>query len=78
MKKTVILMAIGLFQLTASADTRVVPLMEGERFWGGCVTDGRAMPLGATNTGERKPNCSMDLASASEVAWTASARSARR
>jgi alpha-glucosidase (family GH31 glycosyl hydrolase) len=48
MKKTVVLLAIGLLQLTASADTRVIPLMEGEQFWGGCVTDGRAMPFGAT------------------------------
>ena len=49
MKKAIVLLAIGLFQLTASADTQVIPLMEGEQFWGGCVTDGRAMPFGATS-----------------------------
>ncbi len=49
MKTTVVLLVIGLFQLTASADNRVIPLMEGEQFWGGCVTDGRAMPFRATN-----------------------------
>ena len=30
----------------ALAITRTVPLLKGERFWGGCVTDGRAMPFG--------------------------------
>jgi len=48
MKKAIMLLAISLFQLTASADTQVITLMEGEQFWGGCVTDGRAMPFGAT------------------------------
>jgi alpha-glucosidase len=28
------------------ADTQVIPLLEGESVWGGCVTDGRAMPFG--------------------------------
>ena len=46
MKNTVVLLTIGLLQLTASADTQVITLMEGENFWGGCVTDGRAMPFG--------------------------------
>ena len=49
MKKAVVLLLVGLFQLTASADTQVIPLLEGEQFWGGCVTDGRAMPFGATD-----------------------------
>ena len=49
MKNAVVLLTIGLFQLTASADTQVITLMEGEQFWGGCVTDGRAMPFGATD-----------------------------
>ncbi len=30
----------------AGADERTIPLLEGEKFWGGCVTDGRAMPFG--------------------------------
>jgi hypothetical protein len=31
-----------------NADERTIPLLEGEKFWGGCVTDGRAMPFGNT------------------------------
>lgn len=31
-----------------NADERTIPLLEGEKFWGGCVTDGSAMPFGAT------------------------------
>jgi len=30
----------------AAADTCEIRLLDGERFWGGCVTDGRAMPFG--------------------------------
>jgi len=49
MKRIAVLLVIGLCQLTASADDRVIPLMQGEQFWGGCVTDGRAMPFGVTS-----------------------------
>lgn len=31
---------------SAIADEQVIPLLDGEGFWGGCVTDGRAMPFG--------------------------------
>lgn len=31
---------------TTTADTQVITLLEVENFWGGCVTDGRAMPFG--------------------------------
>ena len=26
-------------------DTKTIDLLEGEKFWGGCITDGRAMPF---------------------------------
>ena len=35
MKNAVVLLAVGLFPLTVSADTRVITLMEDEQFWGG-------------------------------------------
>jgi len=44
------LMVVGLLSLhgiQGMADTQVIPLLEGESFWGGCVTDGRAMPFGS-------------------------------
>lgn len=34
------------------ADEHVIPLLDGERFWGGCVSDGRDMPF-ATSKFER-------------------------
>ena len=40
---------IGLLSLhcvQGFAETQVIPLLDGEGFWGGCVTDGRAMPFG--------------------------------
>lgn len=35
-----------LWSVVNLADTRVIELLEGENVWGGCVTDGRAMPFG--------------------------------
>jgi len=32
--------------LGATQDSHEIELLEGEAFWGGCVTDGRAMPFG--------------------------------
>ena len=49
MKKAVVLLLVGLFQLTATADTQVIQLLDGERFWGGCVTDGRGDAFGETD-----------------------------
>lgn len=47
MKETVIvLVLLGLCSTPGLADTKVITLLEGEHFWGGCVTDGRAMPFG--------------------------------
>lgn len=43
------LLLLGLLTLYSAqgmAETQVIPLLDGERFWGGCVTDGRAMPFG--------------------------------
>ena len=40
----IVLFAIGVGM--CAADTQVLVLEEGERFWGGCVTDGKAMPFG--------------------------------
>jgi len=37
---------LNMVSAQALADTRTVALLKGERFWGGCVTDGRAMPFG--------------------------------
>jgi alpha-glucosidase (family GH31 glycosyl hydrolase) len=37
---------LSLYGVQGLAETQVIPLMEGENFWGGCVTDGRAMPFG--------------------------------
>jgi hypothetical protein len=50
-KTTCALIGIGLLSLLgvrADADTERIPLLEGEKFWGGCVTDGKAMPFGAS------------------------------
>ena len=33
MKKAVVLLLVGLFQITATADTQVIQLLDGERFW---------------------------------------------
>jgi alpha-glucosidase (family GH31 glycosyl hydrolase) len=44
----VIISLLGLCGILAMADQCVIPLLEGENFWGGCVTDGRQMPLGKT------------------------------
>ena len=55
MRKAGVLLVIGLLQLTASADTRVVTLMEGEQFWGGCVTDGGQRLLGPWPEPRQKP-----------------------
>ncbi len=47
MKKRVVMLVIcGLYCVPGLADTQVMTLMEGENFWGGCITDGRAMPFG--------------------------------
>jgi len=37
---------LSLLCIESYAGTQVIPLLEGEGFWGGCVTDGRAMPFG--------------------------------
>jgi hypothetical protein len=37
---------LSLLCIQGYAGTQVIPLLEGEGFWGGCVTDGRAMPFG--------------------------------
>ena len=37
---------LSLFCALGLADTQVIDLLDGERFWGGCVTDGQAMPFG--------------------------------
>jgi alpha-glucosidase (family GH31 glycosyl hydrolase) len=37
---------LGLCCAHGAAETQVIPLLDGEQFWGGCVTDGRAMPFG--------------------------------
>ncbi len=37
---------LNMLGVQAFAITRTVPLLKGERFWGGCVTDGRSMPFG--------------------------------
>ncbi len=45
------LFIIGVLSLycgSSRAETQVVTLLDGENFWGGCVTDGRAMPFGKT------------------------------
>ena len=41
-------LAIALLITTqvCAAETKAIELMEGELFWGGCVTDGQAMPYG--------------------------------
>ena len=41
-----ILGLLGLLSVQAMAETQVIPLLDGECFWGGCITDGRAMPYG--------------------------------
>ncbi len=52
MTKSVVLLAIGLFQFSVSADTRVITLMEGEQFWGGCVLPGHAVDLPPFQSGQ--------------------------
>ncbi len=45
------LLIIGVLSLhcvSSRAETQVLTLLDGESFWGGCVTDGRAMPFGKT------------------------------
>jgi alpha-glucosidase (family GH31 glycosyl hydrolase) len=37
---------LSLFSIQCRADTKVIPLFDGEFFWGGCVTDGGIMPFG--------------------------------
>lgn len=37
-----------LYSVNGIADTLSIKLLEGEKFWGGCVTDGRQMPYGNT------------------------------
>jgi alpha-glucosidase (family GH31 glycosyl hydrolase) len=44
----VIVSLLALCSILAKADECVITLMEGENFWGGCVTDGRQMPYGKT------------------------------
>jgi hypothetical protein len=45
MKKTVAVLVL-LCCLPGMADSKVINLLDGENLWGGCVTDGRAMPFG--------------------------------
>jgi hypothetical protein len=48
MKRTTAMLMMCWVGIPATwAGTRVIELLEGEGFWGGCVTDGRAMPFGA-------------------------------
>ncbi|MDP8244878.1 MAG: glycoside hydrolase family 31 protein [Candidatus Hinthialibacter antarcticus] len=42
----VIVASLNLFGLITIADELEIKLFDGEKFWGGCVTDGRAMPYG--------------------------------
>lgn len=44
-----ILMVLNVLSVPGLADMRVLTLLEGENFWGGCVTDGRTMPFGAAD-----------------------------
>ena len=50
MKKTLLglitFMLLGLTSSILTADSKTIQLYEDENFWGGCVTDGRAMPFG--------------------------------
>ncbi len=46
-KNSVLLVVYCLFSVPVVANTKVIALLEGEHFWGGCVTDGRAMPFGS-------------------------------
>jgi hypothetical protein len=43
------LVVLKVSAVPALADMRVLTLLEGENFWGGCVTDGRTMPFGAAD-----------------------------
>lgn len=45
MKKTIIVLVLLCCTL-CPGDTKVIQLLDGEKLWGGCVTDGRAMPFG--------------------------------
>jgi hypothetical protein len=45
MKKTVFALMLVCCSL-AQADRKVIKLLDDEKLWGGCVTDGRAMPFG--------------------------------
>jgi hypothetical protein len=50
MNKTIVTLLLTLLCATpALADTKVIQLLDGENGWGGCVTDGRAMPFGKVN-----------------------------
>ncbi len=44
----VILGVLSLCHVQGIADECVMTLLEGENFWGGCVTDGGQMPFGKT------------------------------
>jgi len=48
MKETIIVLVLLCCSL-ATADTKVIQLLEGEKLWGGCVTDGRAVPFSQQN-----------------------------
>jgi len=40
---------LSVLSVSGLSDMRVLTLLDGEHFWGGCVTDGRAMPFGAAD-----------------------------
>lgn len=44
-----ILVVLNVSSTPGLADMRVLSLLEGENFWGGCVTDGRTMPFGTAD-----------------------------
>ena len=44
----IIVFVLSSYAAPVSADEQVLSLLEGEKFWGGCVTDGRAMPFGSS------------------------------
>lgn len=47
--RLILIVLLSLFASLALADTRTLTLLDGENFWGGCVTDGRAMPYGRSD-----------------------------
>jgi len=49
MKNAMLLLLVTISTLSLNAKTIELKLLEGEKFWGGCVTDGRQMPFGAAD-----------------------------